>query len=88
MQEFIKVPDLLKLECFEGPAQGNSYSKQGAHLTIGRTAKSKIYIADDSISERHAQLEWNGTAWLLKDAGSSNGTKINGNSLDPHGRHS
>jgi pSer/pThr/pTyr-binding forkhead associated (FHA) protein len=85
-QEFTKVPDLLKLECIEGPNQGSSYSKPGAVLTVGRTNKSKIHILDDSISEKHGLLEWDGSAWLVQDVGSSNGTTVNGNLLEADGR--
>ena len=79
------MPHALKLECFEGPCKGTSFSR-GEHLqTVGRTRTSKIWIKDPAVSEKHAELEWAGGVWFLRDVGSSNGTKVNGITLDAAG---
>ena len=50
------------------------------HLTtIGRTDASDITIPDELISQRHAQLRWDGRTWLIEDLDSTNGTCLNGN---------
>ena len=85
MQEDAKVPDLLSLTCTQGVCEGTSFSKAGTVLSVGRTARSKICVKDPSISEKHAKFEWDGQNWLLQDLGSSNGTKVNGQSLEVEG---
>ena len=80
------VPDMLKLSCFEGPSAGMEFSKPGVTLSIGRTKASKIWIHDPVVSEKHGKLEWTGQSWQLYDIGSSNGTKVNGTTLEPEGK--
>ena len=85
VQEGAKVPDLLLLNCIQGPCEGTAFSKAGTVLSVGRTARSKLCVKDPSISERHAKLEWEGENWVLQDLGSSNGTKVNGQRLNEGG---
>jgi pSer/pThr/pTyr-binding forkhead associated (FHA) protein len=47
-------------------------------------ANPSLHIKDDSVSERHALVSWTGTAWELRDVGSSNGTQVNGRKLRRH----
>jgi len=49
--------------------------------TIGRNAGNTIAIEDDFVSARHASLIFRDGAWWLKDAGSTNGTTLNGKEL-------
>jgi hypothetical protein len=46
--------------------------------TIGRSIECDCVVNDPSVSRRHAQLRRAGEAWLLRDLGSSNGTRLNG----------
>ena len=85
LQEDARVPDLLLLTCTQGPCEGSSLSKAGTVLSVGRTGRSKICVKDPSVSEKHASFEWDGRNWLLQDLGSSNGTRINGESLATEG---
>ncbi len=48
-------------------------------------AHHSLHIKDDSVSERHALISWTGSAWQLRDVGSSNGTRVNGRKLRQHG---
>lgn len=80
------MPDLLQLVCFEGPCEGVMFSKPSTVLTVGRTNRSKICVKDPSVSEKHAKIEWSGKGWFLQDLGSSNGTKVNGQSLQEDGQ--
>jgi pSer/pThr/pTyr-binding forkhead associated (FHA) protein len=50
-------------------------------VTIGRSAENMIQIDDPSVSGRHAQLHRAGETYLLKDLGSTNGTRVNGNNI-------
>lgn len=40
-----------------------------------------IHIKDAAVSERHAELRWEGNRWTVTDVGSSNGTVLNGRKL-------
>jgi len=53
----------------------------GASILIGRTDSNDICIPDESISKLHARVTRKGFA--LKDAGSTNGTFVNGRRLSP-----
>ena len=54
-------------------------------LTVGRTRASKIWIKDSAVSEKHAELYWDGKNWVVQDKGSSNGTLLYGVPLDADG---
>lgn len=45
-------------------------------LTVGR--HGDIVLPEPSVSRKHAVLIWNGDAWKVSDAGSRNGTFVNG----------
>ncbi len=46
-------------------------------ISIGRVAPCELLITDDpDLSRRHARIFWNGSAWMLEDLGSSNGSFI------------
>ncbi len=50
---------------------------------IGRErARTDISFRDESISKRHAQIYLEGSEWLLKDLGSSNGTYLDDQRVD------
>lgn len=81
------VPHLLSLDAFEGPATGSQYrpTATGNKITVGRTKASKLHIEDETVSERHGVLQWDAQAWTITDLDSSNGTAVNGVTLEPHG---
>jgi hypothetical protein len=47
-------------------------------VTIGRAPDCDCHLAEPSVSRRHAQLRRVDQTWLLRDLGSSNGTRLNG----------
>ena len=47
-------------------------------ITIGRTPNNDVCIADDSVSRFHAFFRDDEDHWIVCDAGSKNGTKVNG----------
>jgi pSer/pThr/pTyr-binding forkhead associated (FHA) protein len=49
-----------------------------SRVTIGRTANNDIVLDDASVSRFHAWLQVDGAAWQVFDAGSRNGTQVNG----------
>ena len=50
----------------------------GAKLSIGRHSKNEIVLKDMSVSRQHATVEVRGQKLLVFDAGSKNGTMVNG----------
>jgi pSer/pThr/pTyr-binding forkhead associated (FHA) protein len=54
-------------------------------LVIGRSAENDIALADDFASARHARVEPRRDGVWVSDAGSTNGTYVNGSKLSkPH----
>lgn len=59
--------------------QGNDVViEEGANLLIGAGEASQIRIARPGISRRHAVVAFDGVNWKVEDAGSRNGTYLNG----------
>ena len=50
----------------------------GAILKVGRDAENDIVLKDASVSRYHATIEVRGEKMLVFDAGSKNGTTVNG----------
>lgn len=49
---------------------------------IGRSGENAIVLVHERVSRRHAQVEWNGDQYLLRDLGSRNGTYLNGRRIE------
>ncbi len=47
-------------------------------LRVGRSSESDIFLVDPSVSRMHATLELDGDRVVVRDAGSTNGTFVNG----------
>lgn len=52
-----------------------------ARVTIGRGARADVRLAGSGCSKEHATIQWDGSEWSLRDVGSRNGTRVNGNLL-------
>ena len=61
-----------------GPTVGKAYPLDAQEVTIGRDAVNIIAINDAEISRRHARMELRGSAYVIQDLGSTNGTFVNG----------
>lgn len=49
---------------------------------VGRSIQSEIQLADDSVSQRHAQINVEGDQVIIRDLLSSNGTFVNGKRIE------
>lgn len=49
--------------------------------TIGRADTADVLLPIESVSERHAELLFDGNTWLLRDLGSTNGCLVDGTLL-------
>lgn len=47
-------------------------------LVVGRSADNAIVFDDPNVSRRHAEIAPSAGGWVIKDLGSTNGTKVNG----------
>jgi signal transduction histidine kinase len=66
------------LTVIQGPDQGKRFDLNGETLLIGRDPACDVALRDPGISRHHARLELKGNRYALKDAGSANGTFVNG----------
>nr|WP_218848185.1 DUF3662 and FHA domain-containing protein [Microbacterium esteraromaticum] len=57
---------------------GRQHPLAGARTVIGRGSDADLTIADAGSSRRHAEILWDGERALLRDLGSTNGTKLEG----------
>ena len=62
----------------EIPGKGIELSLKPEPMTIGAYPDSSIVLDEDTVSGYHAEISGNGKQWVLKDLGSTNGTKLNG----------
>lgn len=64
-----------------GPGEGRNVPIPDGELVIGRASNCRLKIAHPSVSREHAILERKGTRFFLQDAGSHNGTYVNGRQI-------
>jgi serine phosphatase RsbU (regulator of sigma subunit)/pSer/pThr/pTyr-binding forkhead associated (FHA) protein len=69
---------MAALVTIQGPATGQRYPLSRERVEIGRQGDSDIYLESLAVSREHARLVRQGTTWFVEDAGSSNGTYVNG----------
>ena len=51
-------------------------------ITVGREAKNDIVVAEDAVSRYHLTLKREKSGYIVEDAGSTNGTFLNGQKLE------
>jgi pSer/pThr/pTyr-binding forkhead associated (FHA) protein len=73
----------------EGKEPGKIYEVRKESLSIGRSRESDIFLEDLAVSRLHASIVnlGNGT-YALKDEGSANGTKVNGQLVNKYQTYS
>ncbi|MBI4771786.1 MAG: FHA domain-containing protein [Chloroflexi bacterium] len=64
-----------------GPATGATFPLL-ASTSFGRAATNDVCLPDQTVSSLHATLSLRGEHWVLEDAGSRNGTLLNGAPID------
>src|SRR5271170_3549741 len=66
----------------DGPEKGRSFDLQSGHsVVLGRGEDCDICLADPRASRVHCRLEVGDDSVVLVDAGSTWGTKLNGNAV-------
>jgi len=61
-----------------GPNVGKVYPLEAQEISVGRDNSNMIAINDVEVSRRHAKVELRGSAYVIQDLGSTNGTFVNG----------
>jgi pSer/pThr/pTyr-binding forkhead associated (FHA) protein len=70
-----------KLTLLAGPGAKFAHELSEDVVTVGRAPDNVVQIDDPSVSSRHAQLSLVGESYQLKDLGSTNGTRVNGETV-------
>ena len=70
-----------RLTVIQGPDRGKTFEVDGKFTAIGRDPSCEVLLHDASISRHQATLEISGDRYVLKDAGSANGTFVNGKAV-------
>jgi hypothetical protein len=51
-------------------------------VTLGRSRQSDVVLSDPNVSRNHAEIRPRGGSWVLTDLGSTNGSRINGQTVE------
>ncbi|CAN5630978.1 hypothetical protein BH20ACT1_BH20ACT1_01140 [soil metagenome] len=65
-----------------GPGAGSKFILDKAVVSAGRHPQSDIFLDDVTVSRRHAEMIAGPGGYLLRDAGSLNGTYLNRERID------
>ncbi len=55
-----------------------AWTLDAAVTTIGRASSNAVCLPDATVSKEHARVRRDGERWFVEDAGSRNGTRVNG----------
>ncbi len=79
------MTNVSRLVMTQGPQLGQTFALDQATHSLGREPMNDIVISDPQISRQHARITRQGQAFVIEDAGSTNGTFVNGVRLkSPH----
>ncbi len=65
-----------------GPNAGSKFALDAEVTRAGRHPDSDIFLDDITVSRRHAEIHRRGGSYLVRDAGSLNGTYLNRERID------
>jgi diguanylate cyclase (GGDEF)-like protein len=60
----------------DGPNAGRVLALRSEQLTIGRSPRADLHLAEEGISRKHARICWAEDAYVLEDLDSQNGTFV------------
>ena len=66
-----------------GPWNNKVYPLRGK-VAVGRVPQAQVFLDDESVSRRHAEIARGAAGFLVVDLGSANGTHLNGEPLAPN----
>jgi len=62
-----------------------AYRFSDGKVTLGRDPSNAVVLCDEGVSRFHAEVWREGRGWRIKDCGSTNGTSVNGLSVENTG---
>jgi diguanylate cyclase (GGDEF)-like protein len=65
----------------DGPNAGRVVALRSEQLTIGRSTRADLHLAEEGVSRKHARICWTKDAYVLEDLGSQNGTFVWGKAI-------
>ncbi len=60
----------------DGPNAGRVVALRSEQLTIGRSPRADLHLAEEGISRKHARICWANDAYVIEDLASQNGTFV------------
>jgi pSer/pThr/pTyr-binding forkhead associated (FHA) protein len=79
--EFVP-PGAAALVINQGPNSGHRFLLDQPVTTVGRLARSDVFLDDVTVSRRHAELRWMNGEVRVIDVGSLNGSYVNGQAVE------
>ena len=76
------MPAIPKFVVLSEQLRGQTFELNQDEITIGRSDERTICLKDPTVSTLHCKVTRSGTGFVIADAGSTNGTKVNGKPLD------
>ncbi len=70
------------LEVVKGPYAGEDFVLGQGTFTLGRDPSCDVFLSNMTVSRHHATITVDGARVLIKDAGSLNGTWVDGKVVD------
>jgi hypothetical protein len=70
-----------------GPDSGHMYRLTGPALRVGRSPDNELILRDPATSGHHARVERRGNQFFVVDLGSTNGTMVNGETIQERELH-
>lgn len=87
-EQTVTLPDLPEgagmLWVRRGPNAGSKYVLDRDKTLAGRHPESDIFLDDVTVSRRHAEFHRTASGYLVRDAGSLNGTYLNRDRIEEH----
>jgi len=85
--EFNAPHDDFSLVIVKGPSVGETFTIQHDDIVIGRDLHADVFLNDMTVSREHATIVHRGDTAIIRDAGSLNGTYVNGICVDESELH-
>jgi len=73
---------MAKLVILTGSSPGTEVHLHQEQLIIGRDLSADLRVEDDEISRQHAEIFREEGSWAVRDLGSRNGTRVNGEKIE------
>lgn len=67
---------------------GRQHPLRGSRTVIGRGSEADITVADTGTSRKHVEILWDGQNAMMRDLGSTNGSKVDGHATKQAPLHS